>query len=189
MRPTIATAAGVEFSPFNPNSDDILLSDIALALANKCRFTGHTKWHYSVAQHSVYAYWMAKTRGHSEEIQKWALLHDATEAYFPDVASPLKPMLYVRVNEDSLIGTDMIPFKVVENRLAACIMKRFGLPPVEPHEVKVIDAELYRMECATLMPPITWKKTPQPSHDAPLIEGWTSNYARSAWYYIAIEIL
>jgi hypothetical protein len=68
-------------------------------------------------------------------------------------------------------------------------MKRFGLPPVEPHEVKVIDAELYRMECATLMPPIAWKKTPKPSHDAPLIEGWTSDYARSAWYYIAIEIL
>jgi hypothetical protein len=194
MRPTIATASGIEFNPFNPDPDGICLEDLALALSNKCRFTGHTKWHYSVAQHSVYALWMAQRRELSEEIQKWALLHDATEAYFPDVASPLKCKLFVHLScEDPMCGTREVhqhsaSFKEAENRLAACIMKRFGLSVVEPHEVKVIDGELYKAEYHTLMPEVEWKDTPAPSSDAPLITLWTPEMAYDSWFSCAVDL-
>lgn len=176
-RSTICTASGVEFDPFNPEAERVIPADLAHALANKCRFTGHTEWHYSVAQHCVLAAELAVSRGYSKEIAQWALLHDATEAYLPDVASPLKKLLAVWIDHP-VVGPDVVSFKVMENRLAAAIATRFGLPSEEPHEVKVLDGAMYRLERDVLMPHTQWYTAPPPDRDSPKIERWTPEEAQ-----------
>ena len=49
----IQTYSGIEFYPLDPRIEEVKLLDIAHALSNICRFTGHCNEFYSVAQHSV----------------------------------------------------------------------------------------------------------------------------------------
>lgn len=72
----------------DPDPDDIELEDIAHALSNLCRFTGHSRTFYSVAQHSVLVSKLVP-----EEHALAGLMHDAEEAYFGDMSSPLKRIL------------------------------------------------------------------------------------------------
>lgn len=70
--------------------EQILLTDIAHALSNICRFGGHCREFYSVAQHSVHvAQWM-KEQGYHPYAQMLGLFHDASEAYLGDIIRPLK---------------------------------------------------------------------------------------------------
>ena len=70
------------------NTPDI--REIAHALAQINRFTGHCKRPYSVAEHSVLVAGIAASEGASSSAQLAALLHDAHEAYTGDMASPVK---------------------------------------------------------------------------------------------------
>jgi hypothetical protein len=63
---------------------DVDIRDIAHALSLVNRFTGHTKYPYSVAQHSVMVSRMVQP-----EHAMWGLLQDAREAYLGYVARPL----------------------------------------------------------------------------------------------------
>lgn len=47
---SIQTFTGHVFHPLNPREDDIFLVDVAHALGNKARFTGHTRRLYSTAE-------------------------------------------------------------------------------------------------------------------------------------------
>ncbi len=49
----IQTYTGICFNPFLPDPKDITLEDIAHALSMMCRYNGHTKEFYSVAEHCV----------------------------------------------------------------------------------------------------------------------------------------
>ena len=69
--------------------EDISIIDIAHSLSQICRFTGHTKEFYSVAQHSVL---VADAQTTLAE-KRAGLMHDATETYLNDLASPLKRYL------------------------------------------------------------------------------------------------
>ena len=186
-RTSITTQSGVEFFPFEPKMADVRLEDLAHALANKCRFTGHTRFHYSVAQHSVLVARLAWRRGMSRDLQAWGLLHDATEAYLPDVASPLKGSLGVLVDRDTPAGVfeEYEPFKVAEHRLCATIAARFGLDCNEPPEIKVLDGQMYRAERHALMPVVEWSTTPAPDDDVPPILEWSIDSAEQAFLMAA----
>lgn len=106
----IETASGYRYAFEAPDPDTVTLEDIAHATSNVCRFGGHVRRFYSVAEHSVLV-------SHIVEAQPWetfgsvkgierdgtqirkraivraALLHDAHEAYIWDAPSPLKPLL------------------------------------------------------------------------------------------------
>ncbi|MCY2963619.1 MAG: hypothetical protein NT069_08225 [Planctomycetota bacterium] len=61
---------------------------ITASLGNQARFLGHTKQHYSVAEHSYHCWAVAPQQ------YKWAaLLHDVHEAVVGDVTSPWKSLL------------------------------------------------------------------------------------------------
>ncbi|MEM4379972.1 MAG: hypothetical protein QXL01_04720, partial [Thermoplasmatales archaeon] len=86
MEPWIETYSGKKFDYLAQSELDI--EDIAHALSNLCRFNGHTRVFYSVAEHSVNVSSMVPP-----ELKIAALLHDAAEAYIGDVPSPLKQLI------------------------------------------------------------------------------------------------
>src|SRR5271165_7548492 len=81
----IQTYTGRVMYPLDPRPEEINIIDIAHALSNLCRFTGHVRTFYSVAEHSV------RVSQHCDPKDAlWGLLHDASEAYLADMSRPMK---------------------------------------------------------------------------------------------------
>ncbi len=144
----IQTFTGRKFYPLRPRAEDVDIEDIAQALSNICRFTGHTTCFYSVAQHSVHV-----SANCPPEVALWGLLHDASEAYLADVARPVKRT------------PEFAHYKVIERRVMEAICERFELhSPIEPEEVKVADNRMLATEARDLMgpkhPDWVWPATP-----------------------------
>lgn len=130
--PLMCTFTGTYFDFANPKRETIHIEDIARALSNICRFNGHTKEFYSVAQHSVLV-----SEACNPEDALHGLLHDASEAYLGDVVTSLK---------------DMLPsYKVLEADLQSAIYRCFGLDPEMPASVKYADLSLLAAERRDLM--------------------------------------
>jgi 5'-deoxynucleotidase YfbR-like HD superfamily hydrolase len=83
----LETWSGYFYEFLDPKQEQIHIVDIAYALSNKARFSGHTQF-YSVAEHSV-----AVAKRLPKRLQLAGLLHDAAEAYLGDIPSPLKHFL------------------------------------------------------------------------------------------------
>lgn len=79
------TYSGEIFYIFEPDIEKINIQDIAHALSMICRFNGHVKKFYSVAQHSVLVSHICSPKYALE-----GLMHDATESYCGDMIRPLK---------------------------------------------------------------------------------------------------
>src|SRR5829696_6779365 len=88
--PYLQTVSGRWVNPFDPDPAQLDAGDIARALANQCRFGGHSRVCYSVAQHSVIVSELVEQRGGDVEDVFAALMHDASEAYLGDMPHPLK---------------------------------------------------------------------------------------------------
>lgn len=123
----ITTQSGKHFDYTSLSADAICIEDIACALSNICRFTGHVQDFYSVAQHSVHVSYLVPP-----EFALEALLHDAAEAYCSDINSQLKQLLpdYRR------------QIKAVEAVIAA----KFGLPASMSAAVKQADLVMLATE-------------------------------------------
>lgn len=77
---------------YTPNGAvDLSIEDIAHSLGNQCRYTGHCRHFYSVAEHSVLCSMLAEELGLCDPFE--ALMHDAHEAVISDVAAPWKQYL------------------------------------------------------------------------------------------------
>ncbi len=126
MQPWIQTFTGKKFDFSNPHPSMIDINDIAHALSNQCRFNGHSRVFYSVAEHSVYvAQLVMETHPH---LGMPALLHDAGEAYVGDMVSPLKAM--------------MPEFKLMEAKVEKVIADRFGFDHAHHPIIKQADLQL-----------------------------------------------
>lgn len=123
MKPEILTYTGKTFDYLNPNKEQVCIEDIAHALSNICRFTGHTRKFYSVAQHCVLASYLVPF-----EYALQALMHDATEAYCNDIAKPLKMILR--------------DYQIIETKVEKVIFEKFGLPPALDESVKHADLRM-----------------------------------------------
>jgi hypothetical protein len=143
VQPWIETFTGA-FTPMDPKAGDVRIEDIAHALSLKCRFNGHCRVFYSVAEHSVRLSELVKRFADGRarvvvmELQRIALLHDAAEAYLCDVPRPIK---------DHLKG-----FKAVEMLVESAVAARFGVKWPWPRELKKLDYQLCLAEAAALMP-------------------------------------
>lgn len=87
------TFTGRKFWPLDPRPEDVCIEDIAHALAYQCRFGGHCREFYSVAEHSIRVALIVANNGFPGNVILGALLHDAAEAYVVDVPRPLKRFL------------------------------------------------------------------------------------------------
>jgi len=136
----IQTFTGRAFWPLDPRTEDIVIEDVAHALSNMCRYTGHTRVFYSVANHAVLA-----SHACAPEDALEGLLHDASEAYLVDVPRPIKHY--------------MVLYKDVEARLEVVIAERFDLRYPWPPSVKTADNALLATERRDLMapPPMPWR--------------------------------
>lgn len=126
----IPTYTGKAFYPLEPQVEDVCIEDIAHHLALKARWTGATRDHCNVAHHSVLVAQdvertLLAVKGVVEpkkaECVIAALLHDASEAYLPDMARNLKDSVYFLTR----FGVER--FRVVEDRLLGVIFDALGL--------------------------------------------------------------
>lgn len=140
--------SGTKFWPLSPRTCEINIADIAHSLSMQCRYNGHCKRFYSVAEHSVLiARWLL--RSCSPQIALWGLLHDASEAYLADVPRPLKPHL--------------AGYKTMEVRVMMVVCDAYGLPYDMPFSVHEADTRIIADELVN-MKPMDWHK----KHDNPL---------------------
>ena len=86
----ITTFSNRKFRLYGDDPNDISIVDIAHALSHQCRYTGHVRIFYSVAQHSCLVAHLVERMGGTLAEQRSALLHDASEAYLSDLAAPFK---------------------------------------------------------------------------------------------------
>lgn len=117
------TFCQIKFYPQDPRPEEIDIIDIAHALSQIPRFTGHGDIFYSVAQHSLYVMQMCPPPFKLE-----GLLHDASEAYLGDMGRPLKHF--------SELGKI---YKQLENKVNLAIAQKFRLKYPWPEPVKRAD--------------------------------------------------
>lgn len=129
---SIRTFKGHYLNVFDPKPECIDIEDIAHALSHTCRFGGHTRYFYSVAQHSFRVAQMC-----SMENRLTALLHDATEAYMCDLPRPIK--------------RNLPEYKKAEDCLMKVIADVFSIPFPFPDEIKLYDRVALEMEHKELM--------------------------------------
>lgn len=86
----ISTYNGNNYHFFDPKPEEICIDDIARALSMNCRYSGHVKHFYSVAEHSCHLHDIALEQTGDYEEAFCALMHDASEAYLTDIARPIK---------------------------------------------------------------------------------------------------
>ena len=87
----IQTYTGRKVYPLELTADQVCVEDVAHALSLKCRFAGHCRRFYSVADHSLRVAAILPP-----PLRLAGLLHDAAEAYLPDVAGPIKSRFLLR---------------------------------------------------------------------------------------------
>lgn len=118
---SIQTFTGREFNLLDPSGNVCDIRDIAHALSNIGRYCGHTRVHYSVAQHCVQVSYLVP-----RHLRLEGLLHDSPEAYIGDVAKPLKELLP--------------DYKTVESRMEEFVLGCFGIDAhAMPPEIKTAD--------------------------------------------------
>jgi len=132
--PSVGTVTGRLFDFMNPDPNDICLEDIANGLAFQCRYNGQTKFHLSVAQHSV----MVSLWCNAADAL-WGLFHDAGEAYLGDMVSPVKKNLHMEA------------FIEAEHRVMNAVALRFGLSWPQPWSVSMADRLLVHLEKRDVM--------------------------------------
>lgn len=165
----VATYTGRQFWPLDVRPEDLSIHDIARALAFQCRFNGHLKAFYSVAEHSVRV-----SQACPPAFALWGLLHDAPEAYIGDMVRPLKR------------APGMEEYCRADYRIIAAVAERFGLPmPPDgsdmPRVVAAADDALLHAEARDLLAPCPeqWWSA-ELAHPDP-IQPWSPEEAETAF--------
>lgn len=132
---------GLLITPFTPRLNQIDIEDIARALSMTCRFGGHCKKFYSVAEHSVHVADYLRALGCENTLVFRALLHDAAEAYLGDVPSPMKR------------HPSFDQYRDLERDFQNKIYVKFGLCKQDelPHQLHVVDKRMCNTEAQTLV--------------------------------------
>lgn len=88
-KPFICTYTGKKVNPLDIRPEDISIADIAHHLSLLNRFVGATRRPISIAQHSIYVYYLLKDTDWARE----GLFHDSPETYLGDVSKWVKQQM------------------------------------------------------------------------------------------------
>jgi 5'-deoxynucleotidase YfbR-like HD superfamily hydrolase len=158
----IRTYSGKDFDIYNFTEESFDIESISHGLSQTCRFSGQCKKFYSVAEHScriaIHTYDLTLERfpdiPRKQILVKmlWGLLHDASEAYLPDMPSPFKRL------------PELEGFRKLEDNIMLGVANRFGLPQDIPEIVKECDTRIISNERKHLMDTRldTWKDDVEP---------------------------
>ena len=165
--PWLPTYTGRVVSILDPTPDMVDIHDIAHALSMTCRFGGHCRDFYSVAEHSMLVLNLAQNQVANDPSSyqiMWKdfqaiLLHDAAEAYVGDLISPIK--------------REMPDYVELEKKWLSAIDDRFNLEgalsdpsPLLKSITKASDTSALAIEVVNLYPnpdPGWWERFPPPS--------------------------
>lgn len=141
----IQTFTGKAFYPLDARPEEIDIRDIAHALSMQCRYGGHTRFFYSVAEHCLHLSYMVPP-----DVALEALMHDAAEAYLVDVPRPVKKAL--------------LEYRTIEAGLERVIASALGLRYPWPDIVMDHDTRILTDERRQIMrdPPIPWSSDTEP---------------------------
>jgi len=123
---------GRKFHFLKPKVSEISIENIAHSLSQLCRFTGHTKKFYSVAQHSALVHDILP-----QNLKAEGLLHDSSESMAADLNTVIKSLLP--------------QYKIIELKIEKIIAKKFNLKFPFPPGVKEADLRLLCSEMRDLM--------------------------------------
>ncbi len=133
QNPYIETASGAFLYASNPVFKP---EDIAHSLSHVCRFAGHCRVFYSVAEHSLLVAEIMRFFEWGDPFE--GLLHDASESAIADIATPFKNFL-----------SDYHRFeRILETRMRA----QFNLPDTITLECKLADTIALALEAEALIP-------------------------------------
>ena len=122
------------FWRFNDEQNYLTPRALAHALGNLCRYTGHCKKFYSVAEHSVKASYLVEPQYAME-----ALMHDAHECLTNDLSKPFK----------NQIGGS---YKEWEDKLEGYVRNQYNIPLELDPSIKIADIMMLFAESKILMP-------------------------------------
>ena len=131
----IETFTGVKFDIIDTRPEMIQIDDVAHALSQANRFTGHAMFPYSVAQHSLLGSYLLDDKKKAFRF----LNHDDSEAFIGDMNRPLKH--FTRAGEE---------YRKVEEPLQTMIYNRFGIYGPDPDYIHVVDNMMLYAEKAAL---------------------------------------
>lgn len=127
--------SGQYIAPLNPDPALIQLRDIAHHLACINRYTGGTPVPYSVGDHSIHVWSYFKYA--NLDLQRAALLHDASEYLINDMSSPVKHQ------------PEMAPYREADDRITAVVFAKWGIPIELMKVVKPVDDMMFHREAAS----------------------------------------
>lgn len=131
----IETFTNKQYHFLNPSESEICIEDIAQALSMSCRYSGHVKHFYSVAEHSCILSDKVLELTGDKLLAYDALLHDASEAYLNDIPRPIKPHLN--------------NYDYIELLAEKCIQSALSCRPMH-HLVRKLDTNIVRDEAEQL---------------------------------------
>lgn len=143
--PWILTANGNELDLVYPKPSAMPIQDIAHALSQINRFTGHARRPYSVAEHSLLVCEIVERLQPTISAHGLfaALMHDAHEAFIGDVATPTKQMIGA--------GWHMLEDRIQQTLRSAYALH--GPSSLHSHIIKQADLIALATERKQLMPP------------------------------------
>jgi hypothetical protein len=138
---------GVQVWPLDVRAEDLKVATLIHHLSLRNRWNCATVIFYSCAQHSFLvahrAHQLALQHGGGDErallCARWGLIHDLTDAIFPDVPTPLKVL------------PEFAFFRAAEKAALRAICGWLELPEAEPEEVKLADLEVRMAEARDLL--------------------------------------
>jgi len=170
------TASGGKATPSRLDPGQVRVEDIAHSLGNLCRWTGHCRYFFSVAQHCVLVSEALTERENRPDLALHGLIHDASESFTNDINSPLK------------CAPEMLGYRYVERRAEDAILSALGMDPLQPEDqavIKRVDLRMMATEAKTfgLMSPLhpdwTFDEPPYDDHAIPWF--WYPYEARQKW--------
>ena len=167
---------GEQYWPCDPRPEDYSLEATAHSLSMQCRYVGHCKFFYPVAQHAVLGSYLCPP-----SFALKFLHHDDPESVTGDMSRPLKRSL----NSDH--------FKEIEDLNEASMFKALGLEPGLPEEVHVADECMLVWEKRDVMnPSVTpWSLGPRTQGFVPpkiKIRSWSPRRAKREYLHRHYEL-
>jgi hypothetical protein len=148
----VPTYSGAGYRPWAAEPGVISPDDLAYGLAHTYRYGGQSRPAITVAEHCILAVQIIGTLWPNRvDLQRAALLHDASECVLHDIQSPLRRRVRVRLNNDKDIS-----WSESDKLVTANIGGQYGIPATdlgapEVHAADILATCFEKRDCPNLV--------------------------------------